>query len=274
MKRFLSLIFVVVSMLLTLGLAPSLTANDPAIGSTNQPIKVLDVKLGATNPQSQKVSWLEGLEVQIENISSKPIQYLVMHVELRVGTAAGDVARVPLAYGQVFADSKSGKVEVFQPGARLTLRASKIDCERIRQLVASGFVPSPKKIQPNLHVAVFADRTSWMAGRLHYQDPVNPNKWIAAEELVRSETPVNELFGMSFLKASFKPSSKSQTCYRYVGYHWEFCCYNSIGSEIYAGTVDFVEDPTGNVHPQTVEDCCGIFQGCCTYDEVGLGCAP
>lgn len=271
MKRFLSLIFVVVSMLLTLGLYPSSTANDPAIGSTNQPIKVLDVKLGATSPQSQKVSWLEGLEVQVQNISDKPIQYLVMHMELRVGTAAGDVARVPLTYGQVFADAKSGKVEVFQPGARLTLRASKTACERIGQLVASGFVPSLKDIQPNLHVAVFADRTSWMAGRLHYQDPVNSKKWIAAEELVRSETPVNEPFGMSFLKASFKPSSKSQTCFRYTGFSLEPCC-----GDLYVGHANFLEDPTGNVHPNTVEACCSPSQGggCCLYDEVGLGCAP
>ena len=268
MKRFLCLIFVVVSMLFALGLDPSLTANDPAIGSTNQPIKVLNVRLDATNPQSQ---WLEGLEVQIENISGKPIQYLVMHIELPVGTAAGELARVPLAYGQVFPDSKSGKVEVFQPGARLTLRASKTDCERIKQLVASGVVPSSKKIQPNLHVVMFADKTSWMAGRLHYQDPVNPKKWIAAEELVRSETPVSEPLSMSFLKASFKPSAKSQTCFRYAGFSWEPCC-----GDLYVGHANFFEDPTGNVHPNTVEACCSPSQGggCCFYDEIGLGCAP
>lgn len=275
MKNFLSLMIVVVSMLFTLGLAPSLTANDPAIGSTNQPIKVLHVKLGATDSQSKKVSWLEGLEVQIENISGKPIQYLVMHLELRVGTAAGDLARVPLTYGQVFADAKSGKVDVFQPGARLTLRASKIACERIEQLVASGFVPSLKETQPNLHVVMFADKTSWMAGRLHYQDQVNPKKWIAVEELVRNETSVSEPFVMSFLKASFKPSSKSQTCFRYVGFHWEECC-GTPPQIIYAGHADFAEDPTGNVHPKTVQACCSQSNGggCCNYEEIGLGCAP
>lgn len=271
MKRFLCLIFVVVSMLLTLGLDRSLTANDHAIGSTNQPIKVLEVKLGATSSQSKKAGWLEGLEVQIENISGKPIQYLVMHLELRAGTAA----RVPLTYGQVFADANSGKVEAFQPGARLTLRASKIACERIEQLVASGFVPSPKEVQPNLHVVMFADKTSWMAGRLHYQDPVNPKKWIAVEELVRSETPVSEPFGMNFLKAGFKPSFKSETCFRYVGFHWEECC--GIPPQIiYVGDTDFVEDPTGDVHPNTVQDCCSQSNGggCCNYEEIALGCAP
>lgn len=259
----LSIVVVSVAMFLTLGASGSLTAGDPAIGSSNQPIKVLGIKLGATNPQT-KVNWAEGLEVQIENVSGKPIQYLVMNIELRAGTAAGDFARVPLTYGQV-----SGKVEVFQPGAKLTLRTSKIACERIEQLVAGGFVPSLKDIQPNLHVVVFADSTSWMAGRLHYQDPVNPNKWIAAEELVKGETPVNEPFGMSFLKASFKP--KSQTCFRYVGFHWQGCC-----GPYLVGTADFAEDPTGNVHPSTVQACCSETQGggCCDYEEVGLGCAP
>lgn len=272
MKRFLCLIFVVVSMLLTLGLGPSLTASDPAIGSTNQPIKVLHIKLAADS-QSRKVSWPEGLEVQIENTSGKPIQYLVMHLELRVGTTAGDLARVPLTYGQVFADA--GKVEVFQPGARLTLRASKIACERIEQLVASGFAPSPKDIQPNLHVVMFADKTSWMAGRLHYQDPIDPKKWIAVEELVRSEARVSEPFGMSFLRASFKP--KSQTCYRYVGYHWgpDPCC-GTPPNQLYVADSDFLEDPTGNVHPKIVQACCSQSNGggCCNYQEIGLGCEP
>ena len=275
MKLFLSLIFVVVvSMWLTLRSEPSLTANDLALGSTNEPIKVLGVKLSANNPQSQKVGWLEGLEVQIQNISGKPIQYLVIHAELPVEIATGERARVPLAYGQVFAESKSDKVEIFQPGAKLTLRASKIDCERVKHLVASGFVPSSKDIQPNLHVVLFADRTSWMSGRLHYPDPVNPNKWIAAEELQRSEARVTEASGVSFLKANSKSSAKSQTCYRYLGFVWEYCCDSPSGNPIYVANQLFAEDPTGTVHPETAMPCCGIDSGCCFNDVLRPGCAP
>ena len=265
MKPFFSLTIVVVSVaiLLTFGSDKSLTANDPAIGTANQPIKVLAVKLGTANAQpKQKVSWLEGLEVQIENVSTKPIQYLVMHVEL-----PGSV-RVPMAYGQV--DSKSGKVAPLQPGGKVNLRASTDACERLKeQFAASELVPSANEIRPNLHVALFADRTAWRAGRLHYPDPSNSKKWIAAEELARGETQVNEPFGMSFLKASFKP--KSQTCYRYVGFHWEPCC-----GSLFVGDSDFLEDPTGNVHPNIAEACCSQSQGggCCFYEEVGLGCEP
>ena len=275
MKRFFSLSILVVSvaMLLTFGLDESLTANDPAIGSANQPIKVLAVKFG-TNPQpNNKSSWLEGLEVQIENVSTKPIQYLVMLVELPARTGAGEFVKVPLAYGQASAvNSKSGKVESLQPGGKVNLRASTDACERIKeQLVASGLVPSAKEIRPNLHLAIFEDRTAWMAGRMHYPDPSNSQKWIAAEELARGETPGNEPFGMSFLKVGFNPRPKSQTCYRYVGFHWQGCC-----GGLFVGDSDFAEDPTGNVHPQIAQACCSQSQGggCCDYEEVGLGCEP
>lgn len=285
MKRFfsLSVLVAVVASFLILGADQSLTANDPVIGSFAQPIKVVGLKFAQDDSKSkQKASWLDGLEVQIENTSDKPIQYLVMHVEIPVGPSATDLIKVPISYGRALAvDSKAGKPDMFQPKTQLNLRASKETCERVReQLAASERVPSPKDVHTNLHVAVFENRTAWLAGRMHFPDPTDSRRWIAAEELARSQSQVNGLFGMSFSKVSFKPASKSQTCYRYVGFSWQSCCtvhpYPRDPWEpydMYVGSADFAEDPTGNVHPNTVQACCsGYIPNCCDYYEVGLGC--
>jgi hypothetical protein len=275
MKIFLPLIFVGVSVLLTLSVEPSTAVNDSSLGGIKSPIKVLDVKL--TNTQSQKDSWLGGLEIQIENTSGKPIQYLMMYAELPDGTSSGSRVPLPLAYGQVFPDSKSGKVEFFQPGARLTLRATKIQCERIKKLVASGAVPSAKELQTNIQVVLFADRTSWADGKLHYPDPVDPKKWIVAEEVVRSETRASELFGVGFQKASLVSSAKTETCYRYAGFYYEYCCVDETSipgqpHNIYMINAVMTEDPTGNKHPNTQQPCCPGTSDCCTQVWYASGC--
>jgi len=285
MKRFFSLsaLVALVASILILGADQSLTANDPVIGSFAQPIKVVGLKFAQDVSKSkQKASWLDGLEVQIENTSDKPIQYLVMHVEIPVGPSATDLVKVPISYGRALSvDSKAGKLDMFQPKTELILRASKETCERVRkQLAASERVPSPKDVHTNLHVAIFENRTAWLAGRLHFPDPTDSKRWLAAEELARSQSQVNRLFGMSFSKVSFKPASKSQPCYRYTGFTWQYCCTEFPSRpeydppyDIYVGSANFAEDPTGNVHPNTTQACCSqSSSGCCDYDEIGLGC--
>lgn len=281
MKQFfyLSIVAVSVAMLLTLGPNLSLTANDPAIGSVEQPIKVLDVKLNTSKSQSdesstQKVSWLEGLEVQIENVSGKPIQYLMLHIEVPAASSAGNFVNVPIGYGQApIPGSKSGKFEVFQPGAKLTLKASQNSCKRIRdQFLANGVVPSLKDIRANLHLVVFQDRTAWLAGRLHYPDPSDSMHWIAAEELARRGSSFNLPSGMTFSKASYKGDS-NPLCYRNTGFHLIVCCTDDTGTYL-AGSVNFAVDPNGQVHPNTVVTCCPQDpDACCSYDEIAGGCA-
>ena len=281
MKRFFSLsaFVALVTSLLILGSNQSQTANDPVIGSSNQPIKVVGVNFGhAGSKSTQKASWLDGLEVQIENTSDRPIQYLVMHVEIPAGPSGKDVVKVPISYGQAFADDPKSKPDQFHPKTKLNLRASKDACERIRgQLAASELVPSLKDVRTNLHLAIFEDRTSWLAGRLHLPDRTNSKRWIAAEELARSQSRGNGLFGISFFKASLNPASNSLTCYRYTGFSLQYCCTQTSGggepANFYVGSANFVEDPNGHVHPNPVEDCCTQpDNGCCNYDEIGGGC--
>jgi hypothetical protein len=269
MKRFLSISVLAVSLTLVFVFAPerSLTASNPAIGPVKPPIKVLAVRLDATKATTMP---LENLEVQIENTSGKPIQYLVIHAEIAVG--ANEPIRVPMVYGQAFqSDSNSEKMKPLQPGSTVNLRAARNICERARkQLAASGIVVTEKQVQPNVHLVIFQDRTAWLAGRLHVPDPANPKQWIATEEMARLESPLSEF---SFSKVSYKPAQpRQQQCYRYTGFNIQFCCSDDTG-DYRVGNAHFTEDPTGNVHPNTVVTCCPQDPtACCSYDEIAGGC--
>jgi hypothetical protein len=277
MKHFFSSSVLALSITLLFVLAPdrSLTATSPEIGPVKSPITVLAVQLNATEPQTndrsaQHATSLEGLEVEIENTSGKPIQYLVVHAEIPIGP--GETVKLPMVYGQPFpSDAKTDKTESLQPGSKLILRAAKNICERARkQLAAKSVALTEKQVHPNVHLVLFQDRTSWMAGRLHVPDPANAKHWIAVEELARTQSPVSEL---GFSKASYKPAGTSQQqCYRYTGFDIIFCCSDDTGPYL-AGTAEFAPDPNGHVHPNNVTICCPQDPtACCAIDEIAGGC--
>lgn len=252
------------SLLIAIGQQPALTAKTSPTPSSNQPLKVLGVKLN-TDTSAAKASWLDGLQVEIENTSGKTIRYLVIHVELSSAASKETPLRIPLRYGQApVTNTKSGEFEIFQPGGKLNLRASKSVCDRMRkQLLERGHVPaSSKDIQTNINLVIFEDKTSWSGGQLHYPDPANPMKWISAEEVTRKNSLDSRAFAMSYSRASYNSSSRPQPCYRHTGFELLPCC-----DGLYVGSKIFVEDPTGHSQPNLVEACCSPGD-CCSYYEV------
>jgi hypothetical protein len=243
MKRFLSTTAFVVSLAMLFILSPkqSLTAESDA--ASNQPIKVVGVKLDA----DKQAKWLETLELQIENTSGRSIKYLLVHAEL-----PGMSLRVPMNFGEA-PGAKTGGTELLQPGAKLSLKPAKAVCDRMKeQIVGSGRVPSPRDFRMAINVVFFADNSAWKGGYLNYPDPANPSRWIAAE----ATTKVN------FLKASYKPTSNSQTCYRYTGFNLQFCCDSN-----FVANANFANDPNGHVQPTEAEACCGSGD-CCIYTDI------
>jgi len=276
MKRYLSISACVACLSLSIatGHHQAFTAKNSPTPSLNEPLKVLSVKLNPAKPQPKgastaKASWLDGLEVEIQNTSGKAISYLVIYVELSVAASKETPLRIPFSYGQApVPNAKSGKVEIFQPREKVELRASRSVCDRMRkELVESGRVPaSTKDLQTNIHLVIFEDKTSWSAGQLYFPVPADPMKWIAAEELTRNNSLDSSAFGMSYSKASYNSGSRTQPCYRHIGFHLQYCC-----EELYVGSKDFVDDPNGHSQPNLVEACCSPGD-CCSYYEV-QGCS-
>ena len=279
MKRkrylFISSCVACLSLLMAMGPDQALTAKNSSTPSSNQPLKVVGVKLKQAkaqpkNTSTAKASWLDGLEVEIENTSGKIVRYLVIQVELPIVASDETSLRIPLWYGQVpVPNTKSDEVESVQPGGKLILTASKSVCDRMRkQLLESERVPaSSKDIQTNINLVIFEDRTAWSAGQLHFPDPANTMKWISAEELTRKNSGDSRAFGMSYSKASYNSGSRPQTCYRDAGFELLPCC-----GGLYVGSKILVEDPNGHVHPNLVEACCSPGD-CCSYIEIAGGCS-
>lgn len=244
MKRFLSTTACVVSLAMLFILSPnqSLTAENNF--STNQPIKVLGVKLDAG-----KANWLDSLELQVQNTSRKPIKYMLVHAEI-----AGTSLRVPMNFGQP-PSAKTGAAELLQPGTKISLKPVKAACDRLRdQILASGLAPSPNDFKTSINVVFFEDQSAWKAGYLNYPDPNDSSKWLA----VGNETTV------SFQKANFKPASNNQTCFRYAGFTLLPCCDSN-----FVASANFRSDPNGNAQPVEAEACCSPGN-CCTYTDVGI----
>lgn len=243
MKRFLSTTAFVVALAMLFILSPNQSLTADTNSATNQPIKVLGVKLN-----TEQATWLDTLELQVQNTSRKSIKYMLVHAEL-----AGTSLRVPLNFGQA-PGSKTGEAELLQPGAKISLKPAKAVCDRMRnEIVASGRIPSPKDFKTRINVVFFEDKSAWKAGYLNYQDPNDSSKWIAVEETST----------FKFHKANYKPASNNQTCYRYSGFSLEYCCDSN-----YVANANFVNDPNGHVQPVEAEACCGSGN-CCFYIDIG-----
>lgn len=244
MKRFLCTTVFIISLAMLFILGPGQSPVETnAIASANEPIKVIAVNLNS-NSQS---SWLDGLELQLENTSGKPIKYLLIHVDV-----AGTKLRVPVKFGQA-PGAKTGETGMLQAGAKIDLKPAKVVCDQMRQEAANGRVPSVKDLHTNINVVMFADNTAWKAGYLSYPDPNNASRWIVSDDPAR----------INFVKTSFKSSSSLQQCYRYTGFNLEFCCDSN-----YVANANFSPDANGHVQPVEAEACCGSGN-CCIYTDIG-----
>ena len=239
MKRFLCTTTFVVSLAMLFILSPtqSLTAENTA---SNQPIKVLGIKINPTGPQT---TWVDGLELQIENTSRKSIGYLLLHIDLR-----GTGVRVPVTFGAPPSDKAT---EQLASGAKITLKPAKAVCDRMKEQ-ARNRIPLTSDLQTNINVVVFSDRSAWKGGYINYPDPKNSSRWIAAEDTTTS----------NFVKANFKPNSKTNDCFRYGGFTLQYCCDSN-----YVASANFISDPNGHSQPQEAEACC--YPGnCCSYTDI------
>lgn len=270
MKRFLCLSALVASlvMLLTLGSNQSFPAETNASASPVEPIKVLDLRFKTST--DNRTTTVDGLEMQIQNTSSKPIQYMVIHAVI---AGSKGPFRVPLVFGHALVPNpRSNKVEILEPGAKSNLRVGKGLCDRIKQQIANmERIPSREEIQTKINVVVFKDKTAWAAGELFLPDPTDPLRWNAASELVRKTSSSSDVFGFKYSKVS--NNTLTTDCYRTVQGNMQYCCdqFDDPTRPIYVWNFNFTGDPNGHVQPNTVEACCTQSSGCCFYDEP-IGC--
>src|SRR5690348_11233549 len=132
-----------------------------------QPIKV------NTPAITGRKSWLGQPVVQVENISTKPIQYLMIEA-----TLPGAKAPFMLAFGQGPGTSTTNATPL-QPGAKIDLSVDHNACAWIkdRLLELDLRALNGNHVTAKINAVVFNDKTAWIDGLPHVMDPNNPRRW-------------------------------------------------------------------------------------------------
>ena len=222
-----------------------------------EPIKVTSLSID-TRKQSGK-SWTTQPIIQIENTSTKTIEYLTIETML-----PGMADAFMLAYGQAPGKPATNKVALLQPGAKITLSVAHHACDLIRKrlLEIDSRTLARRHATARINGVVFNDQTAWFDGLPHVMEPHNPQRW----QVVRSNAGLvdvdnSPVFG--FLRVGYKESnpipSRSQQCWDRLGTEWVDCCGLQQASAIMVQVFGGVFEPI----PMSTECCEWIKQGGC-----------
>lgn len=220
-----------------------------------EPIKVTTPPIN----ERKSRSWITQPIVQIENISKKPIEYLMIEA-----TLPGVTTPFMLVYGQATGKSATSTV---QPGAKIDLTVDHHACEWVKKRLLETDVRAlaGKHVSAKINGVVFNDQTAWFDGLPHVMEPNNPMRW----NIVRSTTA--ELTNspvFSFLKAGYRGSNsfapEPQMCWDRLGTEFVNCCGFNQPSAI------LVQVFGGIYQPEPMESECspGVF---CEWTKA-VGC--
>jgi hypothetical protein len=236
-----------------------------------QPIKVtpLTLKAGGRMNSSENGDWVNKPLIQVENISGKAIQYLVVEVSFPDTTSSGAQAPLILAYGQAPEQKPSSiAVKALEPGAKVNLTLNKNGCRAVGSLLTSRGAQPPKSVASQINVVIFADGTAWFEGVLHVRDQSNPLKWNPVE-VSPSRADLNPAPLFKTAKVSYRgggvPASGEGQCWDKNGFEMVECCGFMHGSSL------FQPDPFGLYEPFFVSLTCSDGSTCGWYKPVGCG---
>jgi hypothetical protein len=203
--------------------------------SRAEPLKVMPFNLRTGRSRTGRRtpadgSWVNQPVVQVENVSGKAIEYLVIEVSLPDAESSRDQSPVMLAYGQAPGQRLLSKpAESLRPGSKVNLIVGLHACGEVKsRLLASGKQPPPgSRAAAKINGVVFTDGTAWFDGLLHVADPDNPLRWNVIETSPRRASLLDAPF-FSLATASYRaasaPAPRREQCWKRMGTEWVECC--------------------------------------------------
>jgi hypothetical protein len=162
-------------------------------------LKVKGMPVGFGEKLNAGDEWLKGLTVNVRNISSKPIIYLELQIELFGGKedaeATGKPPFVyPLSYGDYHADpSQVPAAQAVAPGGTLNITLTDDEyLSLVSSLSAAAYPLSIAHAQLTVADVIFADGTRWYKGLLLQRNPKNPAKWLRTRDVGKADKRQNE----------------------------------------------------------------------------------
>ena len=213
-------------------------------------------------------SWLTEPLVQVENISGKTIQYMVIEITLP-DTKPTTNGPLMLAYGQPTGKSLPNVIESLQPGMKVGLSIGRNACDTVKaQLLKSGIRPAAgSRLSTRINAVIFANGTAWFDGLLHVADPKDPMRWNVVDLDLAGFSSASPLF--SFMHAAFRPKPTTELCWKRLGTETVDCCPGlQIASAIMVQVFGGIYEP----FPMTHE--CGDGSSCEWIKQVACSHPP
>lgn len=267
----------VTCLIFLVALSPQVIAQEGAAGNVVDsvvapPIKLTAVPVNTSSNRGGKTngSWLTEPLVQVENISGKMIQYMVIEVTLPDAKPTTNGDPLMLAYGQPPGKSAPNVIESLRPGMKVDLSIARNACDTVKShLLKTGIRPSAgSPVSTRINAVVFANGTAWFDGLLHVADPRDPRRWNVVENLDLARlSGVSPLF--SFMRTAFRPEPTPELCWKRLGTETIDCCPGlQIASAIMVQVFGGIFEP----FPMTHE--CGDGSSCEWIKQVACSHPP
>jgi hypothetical protein len=189
--------------------------------------------------------WTRQPLVQVENVSTKPIEYLTIEV-----TLPGVTDQFMLAFGKQPGKPFDHNIKALQPGAKIDLSVDQNACElmkqRLREMDARSL--AGERATTKINGVIFNDETAWFNGLPHVMEPNNPLRWKVVRNTSLASSP-SDSPAFSFLKVGARENSNI-ICWEILGTGYVDCCGVLQATQI-------MVKGTGDWTPEDIEtECC------------------
>jgi hypothetical protein len=155
-------------------------------GVVKPQIKIKDLKVGERNIKSNEVfadssDWLGRASFKVENVSEKPITYMLIYAWLPETKSTGSVMVYQIAYGIFNPTRPMGAPFLLNPGDTFDISLAD-EYTKIESFVSSRHpISSIQKVRLEVGFLIFDDDTAWSAGAFLRRESDDPNRFIPQE---------------------------------------------------------------------------------------------
>lgn len=211
---------------------------------SGEPVEVTSVQIkgqpvGFDHSFRADGNWIEGLTVEVKNVSSKDIIYVRVTLDFPLNTSSRSVYAVPLEYGSqpIGQKASSPPVTPLKPGDTTTLSARSGTAEHLKRTLQEKGTDEARQINRAkffVERVFFDENTGWSMGRNLRRDPAT-NKWTEVSSQINT-VPKGVNNKPLFVRTSGSPNARSSApqinCFRPEFFILECDCGSARAIEI------------------------------------------
>jgi len=151
----------------------------------NDPVRISAIKVGTVNHSfkeqfNESDDWLKKLSVEVENKTNKPITYLELYLTFPETRSTGTEMNFVVYLGNRPGSAAPAKREnlYLAPEGKLTVNMSDRQDWLESFLQPRHSMSQINKVEMQVGIAVFDDKTAWGGGQFYVEDPNKSGRYI------------------------------------------------------------------------------------------------